>query len=40
VLQFGGRDRTVITASNAMEYAVEEGGLADAEVAPGCSPPL
>ena len=40
VLQFGGRDRTVIAASNAMEYAFEEGELADTEVAPRCSPPL
>src|SRR5215471_9864209 len=35
-----GRDRTVITASNAMEYAFGEGELADTEVAPRCSPPL
>jgi hypothetical protein len=40
-LQFGGHDRTVITASNAMEYAFEEGELADyPEVASRSSPPL
>jgi hypothetical protein len=40
-LQFGGRGQAVITASNAMEHAVEGGELADnPEVAPRCSPPL
>jgi len=40
VLQFGGGDRTVITASNAMGYAFGEGELADTEMAPRCQPAL